>query len=76
MVLSRVGLLVGAGILAGATVAVWASRFVEALLYGLRPWDPIAVATGVVALGVIGMAAGVVPAMRAARIDPARVLRE
>jgi ABC-type antimicrobial peptide transport system permease subunit len=76
MVLSRVGLLVGAGILAGATVAVWASRFVEALLYGLRPWDPVAVATGVVALGVIGMAAGWVPAMRAARIDPARVLRE
>jgi predicted permease len=76
MVLSRVGLLVGAGILAGTTVAVWASRFVEALLYGLRPWDPVAVATGVVALGVIGMAAGGVPAMRAARIDPARVLRE
>ena len=67
MMLGRVGLLLSVGVLAGGTISLWASRFVETLLYGLKPWDPVAVATGVVALGVIGMAAGGVPAMRAAR---------
>src|SRR5262249_28529810 len=35
MVLSRVTLLVGIGVVVGAAVSVWASRFVETLVYGL-----------------------------------------
>ena len=76
LVLRRVAMLVGIGTLAGAAMSVWASRFVSTLLYGLQPRDPVTLAAAVVVLGSIGAAAGWLPARRASRIDPARVLRE
>jgi putative ABC transport system permease protein len=76
MVLRRVALLVGAGVLLGAGVSVWASRFVSTLLYGLQPRDPATLVLAALVLSLIGALAGWIPARRAARIDPARVLRE
>ena len=76
MVLGRVGLLVGLGVLAGGALSLWASKFVTTLLYGLQPRDPVTLASAVAVLGVIGVLAGWLPARRAASIDPARVLRE
>ena len=40
LVLSRVTLLVGIGVLVGGGISVWASKFVATLLYGLEPRDP------------------------------------
>jgi putative ABC transport system permease protein len=57
-------------------MSLWASRFVTTLLYGLEPRDPLTLVAAVVVLAAIGAAAGWVPARRAARIDPARVLHE
>ena len=76
LVLRRVGLLVGVGIALGAGVSLWASRFVSALLYGLQPRDPMTIVGAILILATIGALAGWIPAVRAARIDPARVLRE
>jgi putative ABC transport system permease protein len=76
LVLSRVTVLVGVGVLVGAGVSVWASRFVEALLYGLEPRDPVTLVGAAVILGVVGAVAGWLPAHRASRIDPAEVLRD
>jgi ABC-type antimicrobial peptide transport system permease subunit len=76
LVLSRVTLLVGIGVLVGAGVSIWASKFVATLLYGLEPRDPITVVGAAVVLGAVGAAAGWLPAYRASRIDPAAVLRE
>ena len=76
MVLRRVALLVGAGVLLGAGVSVWASRFVSTLLYGLQPRDPATLVLAALVLSLIGAMAGWIPARRAARIDPARVLRD
>jgi putative ABC transport system permease protein len=76
MVLRRVALLVGLGTIAGVAMSLWASRFVTTLLYGLEPRDPLTLVAAVVVLAAIGAAAGWVPARRAARIDPARVLHE
>jgi predicted permease len=76
MVLRRVALLVSAGIIAGAGVSLWASRFVATLLYGLEPRDPATLIGAALVLSTIGALAGWIPARRAARIDPARVLRE
>ena len=76
MVLVRVGVLVGLGVLVGGSVSLWAAQFVSALLYGLQPRDPVTMAGAIVALAIIGMLAGFVPARRASRIDPARVLRD
>ena len=76
LVLLRVALLVGLGIAAGAGLALWASRFVSTLLFGLPPRDPATLLTAALVLSAIGAVAGYLPARRAARIDPARVLRE
>ncbi len=76
LVLSRVTMLVGIGILAGAAVSLWASTFVAPLLYGLEPRDPATLVAGALVLGTVGAAAGWLPAYRASRIDPAEVLRD
>jgi putative ABC transport system permease protein len=76
MVLLRVVMLVGIGVATGAAVSLWASRFVSTLLYGLQPRDPSTLVFAAVVLASIGALAGLVPALRASRIDPARVLRE
>jgi putative ABC transport system permease protein len=76
LVLSRVTLLVGIGVMAGAGVSIWASRFVATLLYGLGPHDPMTLVGAAIVLGIVGGAAGWLPAYRASRIDPAEVLRD
>jgi ABC-type antimicrobial peptide transport system permease subunit len=76
MVLQRVGLLVAAGTAVGLLMTLWASRFVEALLFRLEPRDPLTLAGAAALLAVIGAAAGWLPARRASLIEPARVLRQ
>ena len=76
LVLRRVAILVGLGVIAGTGVSLWAARFVETLLYGLQPRDPLTVVAAAALLGTIGALAGWLPARRASRIDPARVLRD
>jgi predicted permease len=76
MILGRVGLLVSAGVIVGAGVAWWASRFVETLLWGLKPQDLTTLIGASFVLATVGALAGWLPARRAARIDPARVLRD
>jgi ABC-type antimicrobial peptide transport system permease subunit len=75
-VLRRVAVLVGIGVALGAGISLWASRFVATLLYGLQPRDPATLVLAALVLSLIGAMAGWIPALRAARIDPARVLRE
>jgi putative ABC transport system permease protein len=76
LVLGRVTILLGIGVVIGAGASVWASRFVAALLYGLEPHDPVTLASSAAVLAAVGTLAGWLPAYRASRIDPAEVLRE
>src|SRR6476469_3063056 len=76
LVLARVALLVGAGVISGVLVSLWTARFVEALLFGLTPHDPMTLVAAAVILAVVGALAGWIPARRASRIDPAQVLRD
>ena len=76
LVLRRAAVLIIGGIVAGGGIALWAAKFVSPLLFGLQPRDPVTLAAATLVLTVIGAVAGWVPARRAARIDPARVLRE
>jgi predicted permease len=75
LVMSRTGALVAGGILIGGLASWWASRFVSALLFGLAPTDPITIVGAMVVLAAVAALAGWLPARRAARIDPAEVLR-
>ena len=78
LVLSRVAALVGPGVLAGTALSLWAAQSLSAssLIYGLQPRDPATLLTAALVLSAIGALAGYLPARRASRIDPARVLRE
>ena len=75
--LGRVARLVAIGVALGLAASVALSPVVRTLLYELEPRDPatIALAASVV-LPIVGLLAGWLPARRAARIDPAQVLRE
>jgi putative ABC transport system permease protein len=76
MVLLRLTLLAGLGIAAGAAASLWATRFVAPLLFQLPSRDPFTFGVAAAVLGLVAVAAGWLPARRAARIDPAVVLRE
>ena len=76
LVLARLVVLLAIGVSAGLALSWWASKFVTALLFGLTPRDPVTLASAAALLVAIGLLAGWIPARRAARIDPVRVLRE
>ena len=64
------------GIVLGLVASLIASRMIASLLFGVAPTDPVAILAAISALALTGFAASLVPALRAARSDPARVLRE
>jgi predicted permease len=76
LVMTRVSLVVGIGVVTGASVSAWASRFVASLLYGLEPRDTITLITAALVLTLVAGAAAGVPAYRASRLDAADVLRQ
>jgi predicted permease len=76
MVLGRLSLLAGLGIAAGAIGGLWAARFVAALLFDTATHDLLTFGASAAVLAAVAGAAGWLPARRAARIDPATVLRE
>jgi putative ABC transport system permease protein len=76
LVLARVSMLVGTGLVVGLAIGAWASRFVGTLLYGLEPGDPATLVASAATLALIGAVAGWLPANRASRLDPTRVLRD
>lgn len=72
----REGLVVvGVGLLAGAAAA-GVTRFAASLFYGVSPTDPMTFAGALGLLGVAGLLAALVPALRAARIHPSDALRQ
>jgi ABC-type antimicrobial peptide transport system permease subunit len=75
LVLGRVFVPVALGVVIGAVVSLWASSFVASLLYEVRPRDPATFGGAVVILAGVAFVAGWLPARRAARIDPMRILR-
>jgi putative ABC transport system permease protein len=69
----RVSLL---GCVAGLALAGAFTKALAGMLFGVSPWDAVTV-TGVIALVIaVSIAASLLPAMRAARVEPMRVLRE
>jgi putative ABC transport system permease protein len=63
------------GLACGVPAVVLATRVIRAYLWGVGPFDPWALGVASGALAVVAMAAVLVPAVRAARVAPARVLR-
>ena len=75
MVLMEGGVLLVFGLVAGVAGAVFATRLVQGLLFGVAPHDPVTLAGVAVTMGAVGIAACWLPALRAARIDPVVAMR-
>ncbi len=67
--------LAGAGLLAGLVVALGASRLIAALLFGVGPSDGPSYLLAALLLLTVALVASWLPAWRAARSDPATVLK-
>jgi predicted permease len=75
MVLAEGGVLLATGLVLGVAGALVASRLVRGLLFGVAPNDPLTLLGVGAMMAVVGLAACWLPAVRAARIDPAVALK-
>ena len=63
------------GVVMGTTVAFMLAKVLQAFLYGVQPRDPLVFIAVPLLLTLIALVAVVIPALRAARIDPLLALR-
>jgi predicted permease len=75
MVLRQVGVMIIVGGVIGLAAAVGLGRLAQSLLFQLQGSDPAVLGGAAVALTIVALAAGLIPAQRAARVDPMRALR-
>jgi len=68
--------LVAVGIVLGLAAVMWAGRFVQTLVYGLSPSDPLTIGTTVALIAVVTALAGGLPARRASNVNPVEALRQ
>jgi predicted permease len=75
MVLRQVGMmtLIGGG--AGVLAALGLGRAAKSLLFELQGYDPIVIGLSAFTLALVAFGAGLIPALRASRIDPMQALR-
>ena len=64
------------GLFIGLAAALALTRYLEALLYSVRPTDPAVFVLAIATLLLVAASACYLPARRAARVDPIVVLRE
>ena len=69
-------ILATVGVAMGVAASVWTSQFLRGLLFGIEPWDVTAYASAAIVLLATAVLAAIIPAARAARIDPIQALRQ
>jgi len=75
LVIRRSVIILTVGVVLGVGASLVLTRFLERFLWGVTRSDPAILATVAVILIATGLIAGVVPASRAARVDPLVALR-
>jgi predicted permease len=75
LIVKEVGSMVLIGVGAGLPLAYGLARFSESLLYGVHAGDPAVYLLGLGLIGLIALAACLLPARRATRVDPLVALR-
>ena len=76
MVTRHGAVLAGIGVVAGVAVAYAAGRWLESILAGVSPADPIAFAAAIAVAVLMTLAGSLAPAMRAARTDPRQAIQD
>jgi putative ABC transport system permease protein len=74
-VLARGMGMVGVGLGLGLAGSYWATRLIQQLLFGVEPTDPAAYAAAALGFGTVALAACLLPAWRATRVDPVMILK-
>jgi putative ABC transport system permease protein len=75
MILKRTLLLVGAGLVLGGSGALGLTRVLGKFLFEVKPTDPLTFLSVAAILAFTGIIAGLLPAVRATRVDPVVALR-
>jgi predicted permease len=75
MILRQVGLMTVIGGIIGLAAAIALGRLAQSLLYRLQGWDPVVLGSAAAVLSLVALGAGLIPALRASRIEPTRALR-
>jgi len=76
LILRQGSIVIGAGLGVGLLLAVATGRWVKSFLYQVQPLDALTYVAVVVALSTIGLIAALLPARKAASIEPMEALRE
>ncbi|MEO8077981.1 MAG: ABC transporter permease [Acidobacteriota bacterium] len=76
IVLAETGRLVGLGLAAGLIMAWAGAGVIRAFMFRVEPLDPMTLATVSAAILTLALAVSLRPALRAARVDLGRVLKE
>jgi ABC-type antimicrobial peptide transport system permease subunit len=75
MVLRGALLQIGIGLALGIPAAILAGKLMSDQLFGVKPWDPVMLTLSTLLLGLAATLASVVPAQRAAGVEPMVALR-
>jgi putative ABC transport system permease protein len=75
MVLRRAFSQVGIGLALGIPAAIGAGRLMKDQLFGVKPWDPVMLVFATLLLALAAAVASVIPARRAAGVEPMVALR-
>jgi len=63
------------GLAIGIPVSILCGHLIAAQLYQVKSWDPLVLSGSIIALGICALVASILPAQRAASIDPVKALR-
>jgi ABC-type antimicrobial peptide transport system permease subunit len=74
MVLRSAFLQAGIGLAIGMPAAIFGGRFMASLLYNVHPWDPAVLVATTLILAIAAFLAAVIPAQRAASVEPMTAL--
>jgi putative ABC transport system permease protein len=66
---------VGVGLLLGIPAAIGAGYLIASQLFGVKPWDALLLGAATLLLGLAALVAAVIPARRAASLNPVEALR-
>jgi ABC-type antimicrobial peptide transport system permease subunit len=75
LVIRQTLVLLGAGGVIGVGLALWSNRLLQGFLYGVSTSDPWSIALSPFVLVVCGLIAALVPARKAASVNPVEALR-
>ncbi|HEX4595654.1 MAG TPA: ABC transporter permease [Bryobacteraceae bacterium] len=76
LVLREAAVLLIGGLAIGIGLSLAVGRAASSMLFGLQPSDPVTIGASVAGLAVVAIAASLLPAIRAARVEPVVALRE